>query len=182
MANNTMEIMAGISQAMSQSYDGAVDENDKPVKIGLKREKEIPITDRRVMDGFGVTFQGGEILRIKYHGECTLEEVSDKSFEGDMKQMLADISSWLKKEYRKVTGSSLSLKKEGKPDIDVQTVGRHRSWVQAFQDYKLSLDGAEGPGDNTEHKVDSAIRKMLAKGGHDVKQRGREDKRDGRKK
>ena len=48
----TLEIINGISQVLSKKYDGALDENDEPIKIGLKREEGDPILDSRIMDGF----------------------------------------------------------------------------------------------------------------------------------
>jgi len=48
------EIARGISQVLADSYDGATDEDGNPIKIGLKREMEADITDKRVMDGFGM--------------------------------------------------------------------------------------------------------------------------------
>jgi len=44
------EIARGISQVLADSYDGATDEDGNPIKIGLKREMEADITDKRVMD------------------------------------------------------------------------------------------------------------------------------------
>jgi hypothetical protein len=43
------EIVQGLSQAAANGYDGALDENGEPVKIGLKREDGDPILDQRVM-------------------------------------------------------------------------------------------------------------------------------------
>ena len=96
---DVLEIVRGISQVMANAYDGAMDENGEPVKIGLKREEEVDITDKRVMDGFKVQM-AGDTLMIKYHAEVTMKEAKDKGFESDLEQMMADISSFLKKEYK----------------------------------------------------------------------------------
>ena len=37
----TLEIVNAISQVLSNSYDGALDEKGEPVKIGLRREEGI---------------------------------------------------------------------------------------------------------------------------------------------
>ena len=37
----TMEIVQGISQIMANSYDGALDSEGQPIKVGLKRKKVI---------------------------------------------------------------------------------------------------------------------------------------------
>ena len=59
----TLEIIRGISQAAANAYDGARDENGDPISIGLKREEGDPITDSRIMDGFGVRLHG-DLLKI----------------------------------------------------------------------------------------------------------------------
>ena len=65
----TLEIIRGISQAAANAYDGAHMEgyssDGKARTIGLKREEGNPITDKRVMDGFGVAFHGKPMLREK---------------------------------------------------------------------------------------------------------------------
>ena len=107
---DVLEIVQGISQVMANTHDGAVDGDGEPIKIGLKREEDVAITDKRVMDGFKVAMSG-DTLFIKYHGEVTMKEAKASGFESEMEQMIADISSFLKKEYKKVTGSALTLKK-----------------------------------------------------------------------
>jgi hypothetical protein len=105
-----LEIVRGIQQAASNAYDGALDENGEPLKVGLTREEGHPILDKRVMDGFGVSFSGN-MLTIKYQGEITLREVYKGDFEAEVEQRLQDIANFLKKEYSKITGESLSLTK-----------------------------------------------------------------------
>ena len=63
--NNILDIVRGISQAMANSYDGAVDENGERIKIGLKREEGDLVLDKRVMDGFDVYFSGNTLI-VKY--------------------------------------------------------------------------------------------------------------------
>ena len=132
----TLEIVRAISQVIGNSYDGALDENGDPIKIGLKREEGHPITDSRVMDGFKVSFSG-DTLRIHYHSEISLKEVHDKNFENDISQTVADIANYLKKEYKKVTGSALKLTPLTECDINIQSMSRIRNWIQCQQDYKI---------------------------------------------
>jgi len=161
-----IDIVRGISQVMANVHDGALDEDGEPIKIGLKREEDVAITDRRVMDGFKVAMVGDQ-LHIKYHGEVTLEEANSKSFEGDLGQMCADIASFLKKEYKKVTGSALKLEKVGDVDALVQSVSGHRSWVQATCVYTMgglgeSVEAALQGSD--EDRLDKSIRSWLELG------------------
>ena len=162
---DVLEIVRGISQVMANVYDGALDENGEPIKIGLKREEEVAITDKRVMDGFKVQMSG-DMLFIKYHGEVTMKEAKDKNFESDLEQMMADISSFLKKEFKKVTGSALTLEKQGEVDAIVQTVGAHRCWVQATKPYKIGGFGEAvvNVGEPSVDNVDDAIKKWLELG------------------
>ena len=104
----TLEIINGISQVLSNSYDGAFDDTGEPVKIGLRREEGNPLVDARIMDGFGANI-AGERLHIKYHVELPLKEVHSNGFEGEMESMVEKVKSFIQKEYKKVTKSSLSL-------------------------------------------------------------------------
>ena len=162
---NTLEIVRGISQAIANKHDGAIDEEGEPNKTGLNREGEdgiIPLHDKRVMDGFTVSFSGDQIC-IHYHGEVTMKEVHGKSFESDIGQMIADVSGWLKKQYRKATSSSLSLKSSGEPEVLVQSMGRHRSWVQAKQYFSYGGE-ADTLAEESDEKLDKNIKKFIELG------------------
>ena len=110
----TLEIINGISQAAANAYDGSHDEryaaDGKARKIGLNREEGDPILDKRVLDGFNVRFYGDK-MRLSYHSEVQLKEVYARGFETDMEQRIADISTWLKKEYKRITGAPVTLTK-----------------------------------------------------------------------
>jgi len=165
-----IDIIQGIQQAAANAYDGAHDErmsaDGEARKTGLKREQGDLNLEARIMDGFNVKFYGNRVC-IEYHGECTLKETHDRNkFESGIEQMLADISSYLKKEYKKVTGNTLSLTKDEEPTILVQHLNRVRTWVQARQFYKVGgldevLDSREPA---SEDRLDSAIRNWLELG------------------
>ena len=42
MSKEALEIFRGISQAMGYAYDGAMDEDGKPIEIGLRRDEKNP--------------------------------------------------------------------------------------------------------------------------------------------
>ena len=172
----TMEIVRGISQVMANSYDGALDEKGEPIKVGLKREEGHPIHDSRVMDGFKVSFHGNKLC-INYHSEIKLKEVYANGFESDLEQMIEDIASFIKKEYRKVTGSSLTLTKDGEMDAIVQNTSRIRTFVQAKCFYALGGldDSTEGINDPSEDKLEDNFRKFLEQDAGDKK--AKNDKR-----
>ena len=163
--SNILDIINGISQAAANGYDGALDENGEPIKIGLRREEGDPILDKRVMDGFKVQLSGN-LLTIKYHGEILLSDVYKGDFEGEMAQRLQDIASFLKKEYKKITGNSLNLNKHDKePDVLVQSLSHKRSWVQCNQKFKIGgIPDEPELGITVDERLDSAFKKWLGFG------------------
>ena len=168
------DIVKGINQAAANAYDGAHDAtlqaDGKARTAGLEREDGHYIHDRRVMDGFGVKFLG-PILRITYQAETRLKEVQDKGFEGEIEQRLQDIANFLKKEYKAVTGDTLTLTKEGEPHVLVQRISNYRTDVQAHCDYRIGglTDVAEVNGGTDEERLDKAVRDFLTLGRNKAK-------------
>jgi hypothetical protein len=156
-----LEIVTGISQVMSNVHDGALDDKGEPIKVGLKREEGHPILDSRIIDGFGVKFIG-EMLRITYQAEVKIKDVHDKDFESNIEQMIEDIASFLKKEYKKVTGETLKLKADGECIVVVQNTSRIRTWAEASRDYIIG--GMESVKEDP-REIDSKFKKFLEQGG-----------------
>ena len=171
----TMEIVRGISQVMANSHDGALDDKGEPIKVGLKREEGDPITDSRIMDGFKISFYGPQLC-IHYHSEVSLKDTHDKSFESDLEQMIGDIAKFIKKEYKIITGSPLSLKAVGDVDAIVQNTSRVRTWVQAKQYFDIGGVDAEAVSGESKDSVDSKFKSFLDQGGW-----GKKAKNDKRK-
>ena len=68
---------------------------------------------------------------------------------------------FLQKEYKTITGKSVSLTAKGDPKIVVQTTSRVRTFVQAYQHYKiggLKMDQINAP---SEPNVRDITRKFL---------------------
>ena len=161
----TLEIVNGISQVVANTYDGAHDESGEPIKIGLKREEGHPLLDSRVMDGFKVSYYPDSIC-IHYHSEVKLKDVYSTTFEQDIESMINQIAQFIKKEYKKVTGSTLALTKEGELEAIVQNTSRVRTWVQAKCYYKLTgADKTDPIRGESEDSVDSKFKSFLEKGG-----------------
>jgi hypothetical protein len=178
----TLEIIRGISQAAANAYDGAHVEgyssDGKARTVGLKREEGNPITDKRVMDGFGVRFHGNQLC-ITYQSEVQLKEVYGGSFESDTESMINDIAKFLKKEYKSITGDSLSLKAVGEVEIIVQNTSRVRTWCQAHRYYDIgSIKEVEVVKAPSEDNLDAAYRKFVEQGGF----LGKRPQNDSRKK
>jgi len=175
---STLEIINGISQAMSNIHDGALDDEGNPIEIGLKREEGHPINDSRVMDGFFVKLVGGNRLCVYYHGDVKLKEVHDKDFESDMESMIKDVVKFLKKEYKKISGSAISLKKDGEIDIRVESTSRIRAWVIAKCDYTIGGMDADEVSAKSEYKLDDSIKKWLELGKKSKKSQNDSRKKD----
>ena len=159
------EIIQGLSQAAANAYDGALDENGEPLNAGLQREEGDPILDKRIIDGFNVKFYGN-MMCIGYQSEVQLKEVYANGFEGEVEQRVADIASFLKKEYKKITGNSVSLTEEGEIDVRVETSSRVRSWVTAKMHYKVGgLDEAMKIDAESKDNVESGWKSFIDLGG-----------------
>jgi len=160
------EIVQGLAQAAANAYDGALGEDYEPAKPGiLRREEGDALIDRRVMDGFNVKFYGN-MMCLTYQSEIQLKEVYAAGFEGEMDQRLTDISGWIKKEYKKITGNSVSLTEEGEIDVLVQNSSRVRSWVQAKKHYRIGGLGEEMNNDTgSTAPVEASWKSFLEQGG-----------------
>lgn len=163
--DNILDIVRGISQAAANAYDGATDDKGEPIKIGLNREEGDPILDLRVIDGFNVSIAGNMVI-LKYQGEIMLKDVYKGDFESEIAQKLQDIVSYLKKEYKKITGNSLTLTKEDKePNVLVQSSSRVRAWVIANQRFKIGgIPDEPHLGNTVEERLDSAFKNWLGMG------------------
>ena len=177
------EIIQGINQAAANAaWDGAHEENlqadSKARSAGLKREEGHYINDRRVMDGFNVKFHG-PILRVTYQAEVRIKDVKDNGFEDDILRHLKEIVKFLKKEYKAITGDTLTLTKEGDHQILVQRMSNYRTDVQARCDYRIGglKDVIEINKGTDKERLDDAVEKWLALG---PKGRPKNDTRKGK--
>tara|TARA_R110002020_G_scaffold254745_1_gene468531 strand:- start:30 stop:563 length:534 start_codon:yes stop_codon:yes gene_type:complete len=161
---SVLEIVRGIAQAAANAYDGALDEDGSPVKTGLKREEEVPITDKRVMDGFAITFHGDK-LKLNYQCDLKLKEVHNSDFENGINDTINQVASFLKREYKKLTGDTLSLTSLDEADIMVQSISNIRSFVQASRQYKVGgLKDVEAVSEPSEDRLNDSVKKFLELG------------------
>ena len=175
MSQKVVDILRGISQAAASMYDGALDENDEPIKIGLKREEGNPNLDKRTIDGAKVRVSGKTLI-VSYHSELLLKDVYAKNLESELEQTMSDIVSYLKKQYRKVTGNTLSLKEKGEVDARVESTSRVRVFVTARKDYEIgNMDDVEEVGNPSEDGLEKNFKKFLELGGLGTK--AKNDKR-----
>ena len=165
---SVLDIVRGISQAAANAYDGSQDEkyslDGEARKIGLKREEGDAIIDSRVVDGFNVRMSG-PILTISYQSDIKLKDVYAGDIEADVDEMIENVASFLKKEYKKVTGDPLSLSAEGEVDVLVQNTSKVRVFVTGKKNYKVgNLDGVLEVGLPSEDRLDKSIRDFISLG------------------
>jgi len=164
MSKEMLEIIQGLSQAAANAWDGGHMENyslDGQVrKTGLKREEGIPLLDKRCNDGFKVKFYGDSII-INYQSDVMMRDLKDNGFENDLTRTLNDVKNFLQKEYRAITGKSISLTAKGDPQILVQTTSNVRTFVQAYQHYKVGGLEMDQIGAPSEPSVRDITKKFL---------------------
>ena len=157
-----IDVIRGIQQAAANSFDGS-----GKTGTGLRREEPTPITDKKIMDGFGVRMQGDTLI-INYHSEMMLKDAQPHQLQKEMDQTFADITSYLKKEYKNITGETLSLSKLGKESsVHTEYLNHHRLIVKAICQYKVGglTDYAKGAEeDNATPPLEDTVRDFLQKG------------------
>lgn len=164
--NTTYDIIRGISQAASMSYDGAVDQEGNPVEVGLRREEGNPLIDKRVMDGFSVSFYGDGFC-IHYHSEMTMKDLHNmRDLEGELEQTIAKVADFLKREYKKIMGSTLNLTPQGECEARVEYISRVRCWVTCKKHYKIrNLTTLQNPLEPSEDKFTGTAKRFMELGG-----------------
>lgn len=174
-----MELVKGISQVMANTYDGAVDKKGQKIKVGLRREEGVDFhkfngtsADCRLLDGFKARVghyadknESWPCLNVTYHTEVKLEEAHDPKLAEEIEGRIAEAVKYLKKEYKKITGKELSLKKHGDPEMRLEQTSRIRTFVTSKCCYEI--DNIELPKLETSDDVKRSeqLQKWLALGG-----------------
>ena len=161
-----LEIIQGLSQVVAGTYDGARDSEGKIKQTGLKRDQEVAITDRRVLDGFTVKVHSGNKMCIAYTTEVLAADLlaSKGKYEDMLLENVAEIASYIKKEFRKVTGQSLSLKeiKKTEPKFEYMQTSRVRTEVKVLVDYEIgALQSTEDQKDPFRERAMKSMEKWL---------------------
>ncbi len=152
-------------QAAADSYDGALDDKGKPIKIGLKREEGHPVLDSRTLDGFKCRIDGAKLC-ITYQSEILLRDVYGGNLEKELEQTMADIVKYLKKRYKQITGKALKLTSDSEVDALVQSTSRIRVFVICTKKYNIgSLSDVKNRLEPSEKNLDKQFKKFLSQGG-----------------
>lgn len=132
-----VKIIKGLQQAAYNGSDMSSGDNMSQEDIPLKREKGNKIVDTRVMDGFNVRI-AGKYLTLTYQSEETIDHVHENGYEDDVRRTLRDLVQYLQKEYKNLSGESVTLTQVEEPHIQVQNTSSKRVWVQATAHYEVS--------------------------------------------
>lgn len=181
MSQADYEVIRGIAQAAANAYDGALDDKGEPIKIGLKREEGHVVLDSRSIDGFKVKIHGN-LLVVNYQSECHMKDVHARGFEDKVLGTINDVVKYLKKEYKKITGNTLSLSdaEDMEPRVFVTKISKVRTNCDATRTYKIGgLSDVEGVNTPSEGNrgIEGDFQKFLDQGGW-----GTRPKNDTRKK
>jgi predicted molibdopterin-dependent oxidoreductase YjgC len=132
-----LDVIKGLNQAAANAYDGALDESGEALSIGLNREEGHPIIDSRLIDGFKVRFAGPKMI-VTYQAETRVDELHPRNqFENEIEKKFGDIVKFLKKEYKVITKSSVTLTEDSDANILVQSTSRNHTWVEAHKQYAI---------------------------------------------
>jgi hypothetical protein len=139
-----LDVIKGLNQAAANAGDYGGEYEDIDDKIGLRREDGDPVLDSRIIDGFRVKFAGPKMI-VTYQSEMRVNELHPRNqFENEIEAKFADIIKFLKKQYKTLTKSSVSLTPDSDADINVQTTSYHHTWVSARKQYAIGgFDGVE---------------------------------------
>ena len=167
----TLEIVRGLHQAAANAYDGSHNKkyssDGEERKVGLRREDGDPLLDSRVIDGFKIKILGNKLC-LYYQTDVKLEQMSDPKFKNQIADIMADIVSFLKKEYRAVTKSSVSLKSLGDVKIEGQHISRIRNLIIAYQEFEItSMKDVVPVGERSEDPTRDVVKKFLSLGRED---------------
>lgn len=145
---NTYDVVKAISQIVGEKgYDGAHHKDGTKVQIGLKREEGNPLIDKRVMDGFGVRFDANRLI-ISYQSEILLSDIYKGDLEAEVEAKIQQVADFIKKEFKKETGSGLSLTPVDEVKVRAENSSRVRYFVTAHRVYEISslkVDPVHGP-------------------------------------
>ena len=105
------------------------------------------------------------MLQINYEANIRLKDVYANGFEEECDRKIMAISDFLKKEFRTITGSALSLTPQGECKCIVQHTSRVRTFVMAHRLFKIGgMQGVETLGEAITNPMDVKYQKFLKEG------------------
>ena len=80
----------------------------------------------------------------------------------ELEQTFADITKFLKKEYKNLSGETLSLKEDGPASMMLQNMSKIRTWVQASKVYTVgNMKDVLPVGEPSTDRLEDNFRKFL---------------------
>jgi hypothetical protein len=160
------ELVKGIKQAAANAYDGAKDKDGKALKTGLDRDNELldPRT-MRTIDGFTVKVCGPKQLCVTYHLQMMAKHklaALENKLEEEIEDRIQEIVAYLKKEFKNVTGSTLSLKMKGKIQYEVEAVSMVRTNLKGMCNYEITTGEEVETEEKQTKELDKEVEKFLA--------------------
>lgn len=128
-SNKKLFVLSNLASALNaakQEYD----------EMGIDLAKGDIHKDREGMVGFNAFFVDTKII-IKYHTPVRFDEIKSAKFEAEVEDGIADVVRVLKKHYKEISGSSVTLTKEGDPDITLEAASLKNAWITAKQIYNI---------------------------------------------
>ena len=105
------------------------------------------------------------MLQINYEANVRIKDVYSGNFEEECEAKLQAIANFIKKEFRSLTGNSLSITPQGECKCIVQHTSRVRTFVMAHRLYKIGgMQGVETLGEAVENPMDVKYQKFLKEG------------------
>jgi hypothetical protein len=134
--NDVSTICNAIAQAVGLiPYDGALDEDNNPIEIGLKREEGHPIYDHRSIDSFNARISGKNLI-CSYQAQLQASDVYGK-LEDELESTMSNIVKHLKKRYKQISGTGLRLKALGEVDARVDRLNKRCYSVVCSKVYEI---------------------------------------------
>ena len=113
------------------------------------------------MDGFKVRMSGPKLI-VSYQSEMPMSSFHNTKLDEELEQTFADISKFLKKEYKSLTGDTLSLTEDGPASMILQNMSKIRTWIQASKVYTIgNMKDVLPVGEPSEDRLEDKFRKFL---------------------
>lgn len=134
-ANSRISVMNGLSSALvktKEDYDNA----------DMNMEKGDYHKDKDLADGLNIFFVDDKLI-VKYHAFVNLEDLKndeDSKFAKETEEAVTSAVKKMKEHYKEITGSSVSLKKDGKMTLELIATSLRNSGVVAKVVYTIGFD------------------------------------------
>lgn len=150
-----------IFQALNQAALNATDFTNPKHTGVLHSEKGKKWLEFTINDGFKIKFLDNMAMilyQVQVNNELTHNRIQ---FDADCEYQLKQIVSYLQKEYKKITGKSISLTLQGDISVTQEQISMIRKVVTASGRYKIS--GVESTFDKVKKDTDEHQKKSLDK-------------------